>query len=231
MAEVLLLGMMMSSMSSLTSSILSVMSKPVKNDDYEPSVEMDTGYMEPGTVTGEYEPSVEMDTGYMEPGTVTGEYEPPVEYVTPVDAGIESQDCEGVWSEWGTCLGQCGGLSGQQTRTWSVTTLPRGGGAACPTNTLETQECTTPSCPEWETRTTGGIPPFRKRYKLVDGILIDTINDAEDIGICKTRCINDPECVGFNRKIYTCKLYSGNVEFKKDNDFIPHRGYKIIRNP
>ncbi len=231
MAEVLLLGMMMSSMSSLTSSILSVVSKPVKNDDYEPPVEMDTGYMEPGTVTGEYEPPVEMDTGYMEPGTVTGEYEPQVEYVTPVDAGIESQDCEGVWSEWGTCLGQCGGLSGQKTRTWSVTTLPRGGGAACPTNTMETQECTTPSCPEWETRTTG-TGMFRKRYKLVDGILIDNINDAEDIGICKTRCINDPECVGFNRKMNTCKLYSGNVEFKKDPDlFFPHRGYKIIRNP
>ena len=224
MAEVLLLGMMMSSMSSLTSSILSVMSKPVKNDDYEPSVE-------PDTVTGEYEPSVEMDTGYMEPDIVTDEYEPSVEYVTPADTGVESQDCEGVWSEWGACLGQCGGLSGQQTRTWSVTTLPRGGGAACPTNTMETQECTTPSCPEWETRTTGGIPPFLKRYKLVDGILIDTINDAEDIGICKTRCINDPECVGFNRKMNTCKLYSGNVEFKKDPDFLPHRGYKIIRNP
>ena len=141
MAEVLLLGMMMSSMSSLTSSILSVISKPVKNDDYEPPVEMDTGYMEPGTVTGEYEPPV-----------------------------------------------------------------------------------------EWETRTTG-TGTFRKRYKLVDGILIDNINDAEDIGICKTRCINDPECVGFNRKMNTCKLYSGNVEFKIDHDFLPHRGYKIIRNP
>jgi hypothetical protein len=230
MAEVLLLGMMMSSMSSLTSSILSVISKPVKNDDYEPPVEMDTGYMEPGTVTGEYEPPVEMDTGYMEPGTVTGEYEPPVEYVTPVDVGIESQDCEGVWSEWGTCLGQCGGLSGQKTRTWSVTTLPRGGGAACPANTMETQECTTPSCPEWENRSTQNVL-FRKHYKLVDGILIDNINDAEDIGICKTRCINDPECVGFNRKVNTCKLYSGNVEFKIDHDFLPYRGYKIIRNP
>ena len=210
MAEVLLLGMMMSSMSSLTSSILSVISKPVKNDDYEPPVEM--------------------DTGYMEPGTVTGEYEPPVEYVTPVDAGIESQDCEGVWSEWGTCLGQCGGLSGQKTRTWSVTTLPRGGGAACPANTMETQECTTPSCPEWENRSTQNVL-FRKHYKLVDGILIDNIDDAEDIGICKTRCINDPECVGFNRKVNTCKLYSGNVEFKIDHDFLPYRGYKIIRNP
>ena len=222
MAEVLLLGMMMSSMSSLTSSILSVMSKPVKNDDYEPSVEMDT-------VTGEYEPSVEMDTGYMEPDIVTDEYEPSVEYVTPIDTGIESQDCEGVWSEWGACLGQCGGLSGQQTRTWSVATLPRGGGAACPTNTMETQECTTPACPEWETRTSSTVL-FPKHYKLVDGTLIDTINDAEDIGICKTRCIDDPECVGFNRKMNTCKLYSGNVEFKKDGDFLSSRGYKITRN-
>ena len=226
MAEIILLGMMMSSMSSLVSSILAVASEPMDENDnnYEPDTNMNE--------YSDYEPDTNMNEYVFETEPIVAEADSAsVEYVTPnVDTVPISQDCEGVWTDWDSCKGICGGQAGTQSRMWSVTTLPRGGGAVCPEITLETRDCTTPACPEWETRTSGsGI--FRKRYKLINGTLIDTIHNADSVGVCKTRCVEDPECVGFNRKMTTCKLYSGNVEFKKDGDLLfPSIGYKITRN-
>jgi len=53
-------------------------------------------------------------------------------------------NCEGSWSNYTPCNESCGG--GTQTRTWTTTTLPAHGGTACPSPTMELEECNTQAC-------------------------------------------------------------------------------------
>ena len=58
-------------------------------------------------------------------------------------------DCAGSWGDWSyssdkTCSKECG--NGTQQRTYSVSTTPRNGGEACPTDSPQTQACNTQSC-------------------------------------------------------------------------------------
>ena len=53
-------------------------------------------------------------------------------------------NCEGSWSDYTPCNEPCGG--GTQTRTWTTTTLPAHGGTACPSPTMELEECNTQAC-------------------------------------------------------------------------------------
>lgn len=53
-------------------------------------------------------------------------------------------NCGGTWSDYTPCNETCGG--GTQTRTWTTTTLPAHGGTACPSPTMELEECNTQAC-------------------------------------------------------------------------------------
>jgi hypothetical protein len=53
-------------------------------------------------------------------------------------------NCGGTWSNYTPCNESCGG--GTQTRTWTTTTLPAHGGTACPSPTMELEECNTQAC-------------------------------------------------------------------------------------
>lgn len=55
------------------------------------------------------------------------------------------QDCQGYWSGWGSCSRSCDG--GVQYRTWTTTSPPKHGGAACPSPTTQGQSCNTQPCP------------------------------------------------------------------------------------
>ena len=54
-------------------------------------------------------------------------------------------DCAGSWSSWGECSEPCGG--GLHSRTYTVTTQASNGGTACPSPTIESQQCSTQGCP------------------------------------------------------------------------------------
>jgi hypothetical protein len=65
----------------------------------------------------------------------------------PVDCAV------GHWSDWTVCSKPCGG--GSRTRTRSIVTPPRDGGAPCP-ETKQTEQCNTQYCvdcgmSEWQT--------------------------------------------------------------------------------
>jgi len=51
-------------------------------------------------------------------------------------------DCKGYWGGWSNCSKTCGG--GFQYRTWTATTQPKNGGAACPSK--QTRNCNTHAC-------------------------------------------------------------------------------------
>jgi hypothetical protein len=53
-------------------------------------------------------------------------------------------DCEVSWGAWGACDAPCGG--GGQSRSFTVTTQPAFGGAACPTAHVENQGCNPGAC-------------------------------------------------------------------------------------
>jgi hypothetical protein len=57
----------------------------------------------------------------------------------PVDCLMSS------WSGWSGCSASCGG--GIQSQTRSILTQPSNGGAVCPTNLVNTQQCNTQGCP------------------------------------------------------------------------------------
>ena len=66
------------------------------------------------------------------------------------DSGADSPpppdpiNCVGSWSGWSTCNTTCGG--GTHTRSWTTTTQPQHGGAACPSPDTESQPCNTQAC-------------------------------------------------------------------------------------
>jgi len=124
MAEILLVGMMLMSMSSSVSSIFPFILK---------SVNPDLDIMKFWDMEAE-----ELDTvSYKEAEPNTGSYTEP--------DGSTGQDCEGSWSEWGPCNVPCG--SGQKTRMWTTTVNPVGEYATpCPSPTLETEVCNTQEC-------------------------------------------------------------------------------------
>lgn len=89
-------------------------------------------------------------------GTQTREYA----VTTPADHGgkacpaAQSQkcneqpcpvDCAGAWGDYGACSKPCG--TGQQSRSFSVTTQAAHGGDACPAVLREEQPCNTNGCP------------------------------------------------------------------------------------
>jgi len=66
---------------------------------------------------------------------------------SPGTCSWDPVNCVGDWGNWGGCSKTCGG--GKQSRTYTVTTSAKHGGAACPrTNgAVEQQDCNTHSCP------------------------------------------------------------------------------------
>ena len=54
-------------------------------------------------------------------------------------------DCEGSWGAWNSCSESCG--DGAQQRDYTVSTPAQNGGAACPTESQETQSCSDGPCP------------------------------------------------------------------------------------
>jgi LPXTG-motif cell wall-anchored protein len=61
----------------------------------------------------------------------------------PKCGNIGAVDCEGKWSDWGSCSATC-----EKKRYYSVVSLPSGGGKACPKKAGEAEvaACTTGSC-------------------------------------------------------------------------------------
>ena len=59
--------------------------------------------------------------------------------------GDTSVPCQGSWSNWGACSEPCGG--GTRSRTWTTTTEPLYGGAACPSPLTQEEACNTGACP------------------------------------------------------------------------------------
>lgn len=53
--------------------------------------------------------------------------------------------CQGSWGAFSACSKTCGG--GTQSRTWTTTALPTGGGTPCPNPTTVSQSCNTNLCP------------------------------------------------------------------------------------
>jgi hypothetical protein len=131
------------------------------------------------------------------------------------------QNCQGSWSGWSgwsDCSATCGGGIKTRTKTW--TTSPGGesryGGAACPPNKKEEEECNTQACSvNWDgsTTNTSGSPIWEEFPSLkLSGTKLSSGGGDISPADCKQKCIENSACGGILTKSgKKCFLYGGDA--------------------
>jgi hypothetical protein len=132
------------------------------------------------------------------------------------------QSCQGSWSGWSgwsDCSATCGGGIKTRTKTW--TTSPGGesryGGAACPPNKKEEEECNTQACSvNWDgsTTSTSGSPTWEEFPSLIlSGTKLSSVGGGDISPTeCKQKCIDNSACGGITtKKEKQCFLYGGDA--------------------